>query len=362
MAGGGTGGHLFPALAIADELKRRVPTAEITFIGTKDKIEARVVPQRGYNFAPIWISGFRRTVALGNVLFPLKVVTAFVQSFFLMKKLKPDVVVGTGGYVCGPPLSVATVLGIPTLIQEQNSFPGVTTRRLASRVNEVHLTFESSKKYLKRLDNVRVSGNPTSAKLGTVAREVGARFFSLNPLRSTMLVVGGSLGATSINREIERILPKLLVLNMQLIWQTGAQDFERVSLMLRPEAKQSVVVTKFIEQMECAYAAADFAVCRAGATTVAELARVGMPAILVPYPHAAADHQTENARAMVEAGAALMIKDDEQEEKLLDAIRDLRADTTRLKHMAENAKGLGKPDAAATLADAVLRLFESAKH
>jgi UDP-N-acetylglucosamine--N-acetylmuramyl-(pentapeptide) pyrophosphoryl-undecaprenol N-acetylglucosamine transferase len=177
-----------------------------------------------------------------------------------------------------------------------------------------------------------------------------------------MLVVGGSLGATSINKEIERILPKLLVLNMQLIWQTGTQDFERVSSMLRPEAKQSVVVTKFIEQMECAYAAADFAVCRAGATTVAELTRVGMPAILVPYPHAAADHQTENARAMVEAGAALMIKDAEQEEKLLDAIRDLRADTTRLKHMAENAKRLGKPDAAATLADAVLRLSSSAKH
>jgi UDP-N-acetylglucosamine--N-acetylmuramyl-(pentapeptide) pyrophosphoryl-undecaprenol N-acetylglucosamine transferase len=359
LAGGGTGGHLFPGLAVADEIKRRVPNAEITFIGTKDKIEARVVPQRGYSFAPIWISGFRRKFSLGNLLFPLKVVTAIVQSFFLMKKLKPDVVVGTGGYACGPPLYVATLLGIPTLIQEQNSFPGVTTRKLASRVNEVHLTFETSKRFLSRLDNVNVSGNPTSAKFGTVAREEGAKYFSINPLRRTILVFGGSLGATSINKEIERILPTLMLLNMQVIWQTGATDFERLTSLLRPEFHKHVVVKKFIEQMEFGYAAADFTVCRAGATTLAELTRVGLPAILVPYPFAAADHQTENARAMVEANAAVMIKDCELEVKLLGAIRDLSADTTRLRRMAENAKRLGKPEAAATIANAVLQLAEA---
>lgn len=360
FAGGGTGGHLFPALAIADEIKRRVPDAEITFVGTKDKIEARVVAQRGYNFAPIWISGFRRKLTLSNLLFPIKVVVALVQSFFLMKKLMPDVVVGTGGYVCGPPLFVASWLGIPTLIQEQNSFPGVTTRKLASRVNEVHITFEISKKYLKRLDNVKLSGNPTSAKLGTVSREDGAKFFNLNPNRKTLLVFGGSLGATSINNETERILPALLKLDVQLIWQTGQIDFEKIDASVRTKLdetnKKRVRVLKFIDQMELAYAAANLALCRAGASTLAELTVVGLPSVLVPYPFATADHQTENTKAMVEQGAAVMIKDSEMSQHLLQTITRLFADEKKLMMMSEKARALGKPEAASTIAKAALAL------
>jgi len=363
MAGGGTGGHLFPGIAIADEIRRIHPEANITFIGTKDKIEARVVPQRGYNFAPIWISGFRREPTLSNLLFPLKVVVALVQSFFLMKKMKPDVVVGTGGYVCGPPLYVASWLGIPTLIQEQNSYPGVTTRRLASRVNEVHTTFESSKRYLKRLDNVKLSGNPTNARLGTISRDEGAKQFTLNPTMKTLLVFGGSLGATSINNEIERILPELLKLDVQLIWQTGQIDFERVNssvqTKLDEESKKRVRVQKFIEQMEYAYAASDVTACRAGASTLAELTVVGLPSVLVPYPFAAADHQTENAKAMVEQGAAVMIKDSELKERLLPTVKELLADEARLKKMSERAMTLGKPEAASTIAEAVLGLAKA---
>lgn len=363
MAGGGTGGHLFPGIAIADEIKRVHPDANITFLGTKDKIEARVVPQRGYNFAPIWISGFRREPTLSNLLFPLKVVVALVQSFFLMKKMKPDVVVGTGGYVCGPPLYVASWLGIPTLIQEQNSYPGVTTRRLASRVNEVHTTFESSKRYLKRLDNVKLSGNPTNARLGTISRDEGAKQFTLNPTMKTLLVFGGSLGATSINNEIERILPELLKLDVQLIWQTGQIDFERVNssvqTKLDEESKKRVRVQKFIEQMEYAYAASDVTACRAGASTLAELTVVGLPSVLVPYPFAAADHQTENAKAMVEQGAAVMIKDSELKERLLPTVKELLADEARLKKMSERAMTLGKPEAASTIAEAVLGLAKA---
>ena len=363
FAGGGTGGHLFPGIAIADEIKRVHPDANITFLGTKDKIEARVVPQRGYNFAPIWISGFRREPTLSNLLFPLKVVVALVQSFFLMKKVKPDVVVGTGGYVCGPPLYVASWLGIPTLIQEQNSYPGVTTRRLASRVNEVHTTFESSKRYLKRLDNVKLSGNPTNARLGTISRDEGAKQFTLNPTMKTLLVFGGSLGATSINNEIERILPELLKLDVQLIWQTGQIDFERVNssvqTKLDEESKKRVRVQKFIEQMEYAYAASDVTACRAGASTLAELTVVGLPSVLVPYPFAAADHQTENAKAMVEQGAAVMIKDSELKERLLPTVKELLADEARLKKMSERAMTLGKPEAASTIAEAVLGLAKA---
>jgi UDP-N-acetylglucosamine--N-acetylmuramyl-(pentapeptide) pyrophosphoryl-undecaprenol N-acetylglucosamine transferase len=360
FAGGGTGGHLFPGLAIADEVRRRVPTAEITFVGTRDKIEARVVPQRGYNFAPIWISGFRRTLSVSNLLFPLKAVVGLMQSFILMKKLKPDVVVGTGGYVCGPPLYAASVLGIPTLIQEQNSYPGVTTRKLASRVDEVHLTFESSMRYLSRLDNVKVSGNPTSSKLGAVSGEEGAKYFNLDPSTKTVLVFGGSLGATSINKEIERILPEVMTGNMQLIWQTGQGDFARieksVERMLDEAGSRRVRVHKFIERMDLAYAAADLAVCRAGASTLAELTIVGLPSILVPYPFAAADHQTENARAMVEANAALMVKDSELSERLLTTLRELLNDEAKLATMSAKAKSLGRPDAARVIADAVLAL------
>lgn len=359
FAGGGTGGHLFPGLAIADEVKRRQPDASITFVGTKDRIEARVVPQRGYAFAHIWIGGLQRKLTLGNVLFPLKVVTALVQSFFLIKKLKPDVVVGTGGYVCGPPLYVASLLRIPTLIQEQNSYPGITTRWLAPRVSEVHLTFESSKRFLSRQDNVRVSGNPTSARLGTATRTEGATYFSLNPERTTMLVFGGSLGAHSINVAIARMLESIMKLHIQVIWQTGDADFERCTAALRPEWKDDVRIQKFIEQMEYAYAAADFAICRAGASTLAELTRVGVPAILIPYPHAAADHQTENARAMVEADAAVMIRDNELGEKLLATLSKFHADASRLRAMKENAKRIGKPEAAARIADAVLRLAKA---
>ncbi len=354
FAGGGTGGHLFPAIAIADELKKIQPDVNITFIGTKDKIEARVVPQRGYNFAPIWISGFRRKLTMSNLLFPVKVAVAIIESFFLMKKLKPDVVVGTGGYVCGPPLFAATVLGIPTLIQEQNSFPGATTRTLASRVSEVHLTFESSKGFLKRLDNVRVSGNPTSARFGSVSREEGAKCFSLSPSAKTLLVFGGSLGATSINEEIAKILTALMDLNLQLIWQTGHTDFGRIEALHR--SNPAVRVLKFIEQMEFAYAASDVAVCRAGASTLAELTIVGLPSILIPYPFAAADHQTENAKTMVASGAAVMIKDIDLSRELLPTIKSLSADRMRLQTMSRNAKQLGKPEAATTLAQAVTRL------
>lgn len=360
FAGGGTGGHLFPALAIADEIRRRVPEAMITFIGANDKIEARVVPQRGYSFEPIWISGFRRTFTLSNLLFPVKVVTSLMQSFFLMKKLKPDAVVGTGGYVCGPPLFVASQMGFPTLIQEQNSYPGITTRRLAKRVNEVHLTFDASKRYLKRLDNVRLSGNPTNSKLRTISRPEALKHFGLDLQRKTLLVFGGSLGATSINNEIARVLPQLLALGLQLIWQTGTGDYDRVSAgahqTLSAKERERMRIMKFIDRMEIAYSAADLAVCRAGASTLAELAVVGLSSILVPYPFAAADHQTENARAMVQHNAAVMITDSELQQQLVPTITELIGNEEKLKRMSEFARRLGKPEAAATIAEAVLKL------
>ncbi len=361
FAGGGTGGHLFPALAIADEIKKRRRDAEIAFVGTKDRLEARVVPQRGYAFHAIWIRGLRRTWSLDNLLFPLKMLVACVQSFFLVKKLEPDVVVGTGGYVCGPPVFIASLLGIPTVIQEQNSLPGATTRLLAARATQVHLSFEATKEFLKRTDNVFVSGNPTTLT-EHIDREEGLKVFRLNPEKKTLLVFGGSLGASSINRAVADILSDLRGMNVQMIWQTGELDFESMSRIVQEihgdREEPFVRVYKFIDRMQYAYAVCDVAVCRAGATTLAELTSLGVPAILVPYPFAAADHQRRNAEMMLREGAAAMIHDADLGVQLLGTLQELLSDDERRATMAARARALGKPEAAATVATAILALAE----
>lgn len=357
FAGGGTGGHLFPGLAIADEIRSRYPEAMITFIGTKAKIEARVVPQRGYDFVPIWISGFRRSLSVGNLLFPVKLAVALMQSYLIMKRLKPDVVVGTGGYVCGPPLYVASRLRIPTLIQEQNSYPGATTRALAGKVDEVHISFEASRKWLTG-DNVKLSGNPTGRRLGTIGKSTGISFFSLDGKRPVLFVFGGSLGAASINAAMEKALPELVGSGIQVIWQTGTTDYERLAQAVSgsSEIDKSVRMMKFIDTMEHAYAAADLAVCRAGASTLAELTVCGVPAVLVPYPHAAADHQTINARTLVEQGAAVMIADHELHDRLLPVVTRFVMNPEELESMRSISRSLAKPEATAALADAVVRI------
>ena len=358
FAGGGTGGHLFPAIAIADEIRKLYPTASIGFVGTKGKIEARVVPAHGYDFHPIWISGFRRRLSAENILFPLKLVVAAVQSFLLIKKINPGVVVGTGGYVSGPVLYVASLLGVPTLVQEQNSYPGVTTRALSSRVDEVHISFESSRKHLKGSKNIKLSGNPTRDSVGKISRADGARYFGLDPAKSTVLVFGGSLGASSINAAMVDV--SLALSDVQIIWQVGSGDVDRVRNEIeRRRQQERIRVHAFIDKMEYAYAACDIAVCRAGATTVAELARAGVPSILVPYPFAAADHQTENARAMVDGGASVMFRDSELTDKLAATLQTLIQDETRLKQMSGSARKLSKPNAASTIAHAALTLAKN---
>jgi UDP-N-acetylglucosamine--N-acetylmuramyl-(pentapeptide) pyrophosphoryl-undecaprenol N-acetylglucosamine transferase len=364
FAGGGTGGHLFPGIAIAEEIRRQRPNAEILFIGTARKIEARLVPQRGFSFRTIWVSGFRRKVTVDNVLFPVKVIVSLIQSFSLMWKIRPDVVVGTGGYVCGPPLFAAQMLGTPTLIQEQNSFPGVTTRLLAARATEVHLSFAGSEKYLRRKDNLKVSGNPTRERVGTISREEGAARFGISPDATTILVFGGSLGATSINRAMRGIAGQLATSGIQILWQTGEADFVQVRGEMEKIGNGSprIIVRAFIDEMEYAYAASDLCVCRAGATTIAELTKAKAASILVPYPFAAADHQTENARAMVAAGAAVMIADRDLETSLAGEIDNLLSHPERLREMRRKAAGVGNPDATTVLADAVLALAARKDH
>lgn len=355
FAAGGTGGHLFPAIAIADEIKRLQPGVEILFVGTKKKIESRVVPEKNYALRTIWISGFHRKFHWSNVLFPLKVFVALMQSFFIIQKFKPDVVIGTGAYVAGPVLFVAAVLGVPTVVHESNSYPGVTTRFLSRRATKVFITFETTKKWLRRFDNIELVGNPTRNELGTVPREEAAAFFNLDPKKKTLLVFGGSLGAASINRTITEIVHELIQAGIQLIWQTGEREFDDIVSSKRlPHG--AVWIGTFIDKMEYAYAAADLVMCRAGATTLAELTRVGKPAILIPYPHAAANHQIVNARVLVEAGAAEMILDHEVQAQAKEKIMGVILNDETLKRMSHNSLRLGRPEAGREIAQKILQL------
>ena len=355
LAGGGTGGHLFPALAIADEIKRLEPSTRFLFLGTKGKIEARVVPQRGYAFQTIWISGFHRRLTLDNLLFPVKVVVSLVQSLHVIRQFRPDVVVGTGGYVCGPVLFVASLLGMPTVIHESNSYPGVTTRLLAKRATSIFIAFDAARRWLKRTDHVRLVGTPTREVLGTVSREEGRSFFHIAADKKTLLVFGGSLGAASINDAVLQSLEEILAADVQLVWQTGQADYERVRNAVGD--RSAGWFGPFIEKMEYAFGAADLVVCRSGATTIAELTRVGKPAIVVPYPIAAGDHQTHNARSLADGGAAVMVRDKDVREDLRETAISLLNNPQRLIQMGDASARLGKPEAGHEIATAILAMI-----
>lgn len=353
FAAGGTGGHLYPAIAIAEEIKKQLPDARIIFAGTKEKIEARVIPQKGFEFVTIWISGFSRRVKVSNLLFPLKVVVSLIQSFFVIRKLKPNAVIGTGGYVCGPVLYVASLMKIPTVVHESNSYPGVTTRMLASRVTKVFITFEATKQWLSATANIEFVGNPTREALSMVSREAGCEYFTLDPQKKTIFVFGGSLGAASINAAMPSVIDETVKNDVQVIWQTGEQ---RTEIANRYSEHPLVRVRKYLEHIEFAYAAADLVISRAGATTLAELTRLGKPAILVPYPFAAANHQELNAQTMVEAGAAVILRDRELNEKLSHTATELLFDDRRLRDMRKNSLALGKPNAGKEIAEKILNL------
>ena len=353
FAGGGTGGHLYPAIAIAEEIVKKDSNAKIVFVGTKNKIEARVVPQKGFEFHTIWISGFSRRLTISNIIFPLKVIVSLFQSFFVIQKIKPNVVVGTGGYVCGPMLFVASVLGIPTAVHESNSYPGVTTRLLARRVSKVFITFDVTKKWLSSKASIEVVGNPTREELSSVTRNEGSAFFKLDPKKKTVFVFGGSLGAASINKAMPEIVNDAIAHDYQIIWQTGETDWQSAKTI---QQHNNIVAMKYIDRMDCGYAAADIVVSRSGATTLAELTRIGKPAILVPYPYAAANHQVLNAETLVEAGAAVMIIDSELQTKLLPSIRKLLFDDLKQKTMREKSLKLGKPNAGKDIAQKIVML------
>jgi UDP-N-acetylglucosamine--N-acetylmuramyl-(pentapeptide) pyrophosphoryl-undecaprenol N-acetylglucosamine transferase len=353
FAGGGTGGHLFPAVAIAERLVEK-GNVDLVFIGTQNKIEARIVPQLGYKFRTIWIGGFSRKFRLSNFLLPVKIVVSVFQSLKLLLGFKPQVVVGTGGYVSGPVCAAAVMTRTPIVLQEHNSYPGVMTRMFAPFAREVHIAFDSSKKYFRKKSNLLVTGSPVR-KMQRVDRREALNFFGLEPEKKTLFVTGGSLGALRLNSTVLEVVDELMRRNYQMIWQTGSIDYERIMERLNDQSK-NIKISEFVDRMELAYSAADVAVCRAGATTVAELIYFNLPALIIPYPYAAANHQVENARALVESGAAIMVLESEAKEKFKEEFLSLLEDSSRLSSMREKMKALQHQDAAGAIAESVLKI------
>ena len=344
FAGGGTGGHVFPAIRIAQHLKETWG-ALCRFIGTKHGLEQIKVPQAGFVLKNIWISGFHRGFDLRNLYFPLKVIVSLLQSKREIREFQPDLVIGTGGYVSGPVLYQASRMGIPTAIQEQNSYPGITTRLLSDRVDLVFIAYQEALKYLKNIRHYRLVGNPVGDISDKVNRKDACKYFDLDPARSIILVFGGSQGARTINRAIDALLSADLLEYTQVIWQTGAANFDEIRQKYDRNSIRGLRLYPFIDRMDLAYQTSDFAVCRAGAITLAELAAAGLPAILIPLTTAAGNHQLKNARAVASAGGALVVEDNPEIIIHLDqAIKSLIGSKDQRKSLAQGIKQLHYQD------------------
>ena len=355
FAGGGTGGHLFPAIAIAEQIREMKPEADILFIGTKDKIEGKVVPKLGFKFKSIWIKGFSRKLNFENLLFPLKLFVTMMQSLVINISFKPNVAIGSGGYVAGPAIWAASVIGAKVILLEQNSYPGVTTRLLERYAKEVHISFQESKKYLRKEKIHHLTGNPVRKNLGRMKKAEALKKFGLTAEKKTLLVLGGSLGAKTINEAMSKNLKKLEENNIQVIWQSGKNYFDQFKTL----NSERVLVNDFIEDMNAAYSACDLLLARAGATTIAELLNLGIPSILVPSPNVAENHQYFNAKSLSENGAAILIEDENLTRQLADTVLNTLNDENKLSELKKKALAMSKPDAAKVIAQSAIRFAEN---
>ena len=359
IAGGGTGGHVFPGIAVAEELQRTRRDCEVVFVGTRRGLEAQAVPEAGFPIRFVAGSGFSRTRWWTWPVSALVNAVGFVQAFVLVIAENPRAVLGTGGYVSAPVAFAARLLGRPLLLQEQNSVPGLANRMLARIADEVHLSFLEARSYFPRRDHLKVTGNPVRAHILTGDHEAALREFKLAPGRPTLLVFGGSLGASRINEAALDMLRRLKDrVDVQCLLVTGRQEHEAVQAAVTAGGLPATVLP-FVRRVHMAYASADLVVSRAGAMTLAEIAVCGLPAILVPYPHAAHNHQLDNAVNLVDRGAAVLIPDAELTgERLAKEVAHLLADRQALSRMSANARLFARPDAAARIARSLARWAE----
>jgi UDP-N-acetylglucosamine--N-acetylmuramyl-(pentapeptide) pyrophosphoryl-undecaprenol N-acetylglucosamine transferase len=361
ISGGGTGGHVFPAIAIADALKERIPGVEILFAGAQGRLEMEKVPEAGYRIVGLPVEGFRRKVILGNI----KVVIRFLKSLRMARKIlkdfDPDAVIGVGGYASGPVLRSASAIGIPTLIQEQNSFAGMTNRFLARKADRICVAFEGMERYFPG-EKIVMTGNPVRKEVMKTGseelRREGYKFFGLNESLKTILVLGGSLGARTINMAVIQNPVLLKRPGIQVLWQSGKFYYEGARSAVEKSGAGNIILRAFINRIDLAYAVADLIISRAGALTLAELSWAGKPAILVPSPNVTEDHQSKNAAALVEKSAALCIPDNEAVERMIPAALELIEDKERMKKMAMNISAMKVEDSAGRIAGEVIQLIK----
>jgi UDP-N-acetylglucosamine--N-acetylmuramyl-(pentapeptide) pyrophosphoryl-undecaprenol N-acetylglucosamine transferase len=356
LSGGGTGGHIYPAVAIANELKLRFPDCEILFVGAQDKMEMQKVPQAGYTIEGLWIAGIQRKLTLQNMMFPLKLASSLWKSRKIIKKFKPDAVIGTGGFASGPLLQVANSNNIPTVIQEQNSYPGITNKILSKKANAICVAYENLERFFPK-DKMVFTGNPVRQDLldSDSKTQEGITYFKLDANKKTLLILGGSLGARRVNQLIEKELDFLLASGVQVFWQCGKLYFEEYK---KYNDKQNVQVVSFIDRMDLIYAAADFVISRAGASSVSELCLVGKPTIFIPSPNVAEDHQTKNAKAIVDKKGAILLKENELDDKFETTFSDLISNENLQKELSRNIKSLAKPNATKDIVEEIIKLIK----
>jgi len=357
LSGGGTGGHIYPAIAIANELKARHPQARFLFVGAKDRMEMQKVPKAGYEIEGLWISGIQRSLTLKNLSFPFKLIHSLSKSKKIIKDFQPDVVIGTGGFASAPLLRVASRRGIPCLIQEQNSYAGIANKWLAKTVNTICVAYAQMERFFPK-EKIVLTGNPVRQDITLISekREEALKHFSLDKNKKTLLVLGGSLGARTINQLVENSIPFFRDCKVQVIWQTGGYYFD---MYKRHNETKVVQVHDFLYQMDLAYAAADIVISRAGALSVSELCIVGKPVIFIPSPNVAEDHQNKNAQAVVKENAAVLIEEKDLDILFESEFRILINSDVKQQELSNNIKQLAKPMAAKAIADEVDKLLSS---
>ena len=356
LSGGGTGGHIYPAIAIANELKSRFPDAQFLFVGAKDRMEMEKVPQAGFNIKGLWISGIQRKLTLRNLTFPFKVISSLWNARKIIKSFRPNVAIGTGGFASGPLLKVAASNNIPTLIQEQNSYPGITNKLLSRKAKKICVAYDGLERFFP-VGKIIKTGNPVRQGLLDIeTKTVEAKnFFDLKHAKYTLLVIGGSLGSRRINQLIEKELDFLDTQNIQIIWQCGKLYYQQYKIY---NNTNNVQVFEFINNMDFAYAAADIVISRAGASSVSELCIVGKPVIFIPSPNVAEDHQTKNAKSVVNQDAAMIIKEEDLDADFENKFSQLVASPEKQKELGGNIKKLALVNATKDIADEVEKLLK----
>lgn len=358
ISGGGTGGHIYPAISIADEIKRRHPDAQILFVGAKGRMEMEKVPQAGYKIEGLWITGLERKLSLKNLSFPFKLMSSLLRAKQIIKEFKPDVVIGTGGFASGPLLKMANSRNIPTLIQEQNSYPGITNRLLGKQADIICTAYEHLERFFPA-EKIKITGNPVRQDLLSINNKVeeARSFFKLKENKMTLLVLGGSLGARRINQLMEAYLPLIKEREVQVIWQTGSLYYEEYK-----KFNNGLVQTHaFLNRMDLAYAAADIIISRAGAGSVSELCIVGKPVLFIPSPNVAEDHQAKNALAIAALDAAIVVKEDKLAKDFEEAFV-LMLESEKLRNqLSENIKKLALPGATTAIVNEIEKLVMKEK-